>query len=312
MLRQDAIQPALELPKAEGRARGRGVLATARNYLDLTKPRIIVLLLVTTVPAMVVAQQGMPSLWLIVLTLLGGTLAAAGANAINCYVDRDIDAMMSRTKERPLPSGAIEPERALLFGLALGIASFAILALWVNLASALLAFSALAFYVLVYTLWLKRSTTQNIVIGGAAGAIPPLVGWAAVTGGLDWPALVLFGIIALWTPPHFWALALRYRDDYARAGVPMLPSVHGVRETQRQILVYSVALVASTLMLVPIAGMGVLYLSSALLLGAGFLFYAVRLWRHATIQTSRALFAYSLLYLALLFVTAGVDPLLPW
>lgn len=312
MLRQDVVQPALELPKADLRVHDRGVLATARDYLDLTKPRIIVLLLVTTVPAMVVAQQGVPSLWLIALTLLGGTLAAAGANAINCYVDRDIDALMSRTKDRPLPAGSIEPERALLFGLALGTASFAILALWVNLASALLAFTALAFYVVVYTLWLKRSTTQNIVIGGAAGAIPPLVGWAAVTGGLDWSAFVLFAIIVLWTPPHFWALALRYRDDYARAGVPMLPAVHGVKETQRQILVYSVALVVCTLTLVPIAGMGYLYLASALLLGAGFLAFAFRLWRQATIQTSRGLFAYSLLYLALLFVAAGVDPLLPW
>ena len=312
MLRQDIVQPALELPSAERRALDRGLLVTARAYLALTKPRIIVLLLITTVPAMIVAQEGIPSLWLVLLTLVGGTLAAAGANAINCYFDRDIDGMMSRTQDRPLPAGVIEPERALLFGTALGAVSFVMLALWVNLASAFLAFAALAFYVVVYTLWLKRSTTQNIVIGGAAGAMPPLVGWAAVTGGLGWPALMLFAIIALWTPPHFWALALRYRSDYARAGIPMLPAVRGVEETQRQILIYSVALVVCTLVLVPVAGMGYLYLAAALLLGCGFLAFAIRLWRQSTIRTSRALFVYSLVYLALLYVAIGADPLLHW
>jgi protoheme IX farnesyltransferase len=306
------IQPPLELPKAEGRLLDRGLLATARAYLSLTKPRIIVLLLITTVPAMIIAERGMPSLWLVLLTLVGGTLAAGGANAINCYVDRDIDGIMSRTRDRALPSGSVEPGRALLFGISLGVIAFFELALTVNLVSAALALAALAFYVFVYTLWLKRSTTQNIVIGGAAGAMPPLVGWAAVTGGLDWAALVLFGIVVLWTPPHFWALALLYRSDYERAGVPMLPVVRGTAETKRQILLYSIVLVAATLVLAPIAGMGFLYLGSALLLGGGFLGFALRLWRDATPKASRALFVYSLVYLGLLFGAMGLDQLLPW
>ncbi|MEX1255238.1 MAG: heme o synthase [Dehalococcoidia bacterium] len=291
-----------------GAAPERGLLTIANAYLALTKPRIIVLLLITTVPAMIVAEGGMPSLWLVLLTLVGGTLAAGGANAINCYVDRDIDSLMARTRERPLPAGLVEPERALMFGIALGGLSFALLALAVNLASALLALGALAFYVFVYTLWLKRSTAQNIVIGGAAGAMPPLVGWAAVTGGLGWPPLVLFGIIFLWTPPHFWALALRYRTDYARAGVPMLPVVAGEAETKRQSLWYSVALAACSLVLVPVAGMGPFYLSVALVLGAGFLWLAYRQWRAESFRASRALFTYSLAYLALLFVAMGLDP----
>ena len=311
MLRQDVAQPGLELPKVEARRLDRSPLAAARDYLALTKPRIIVLLLVTTVPSMIIAQRGMPSLGLVLLTLLGGALAAGGANAINCYLDRDIDSIMSRTRERPLPAGSVEPERALLFGISLGVVAFVLLAIAVNLVSALLALAALAFYVFVYTLWLKRSSPQNIVIGGAAGAMPPLVGWAAVTGGLDWAALLLFGIIVLWTPPHFWALALRYRSDYARAGVPMLPAVRGVDETKRQILLYTVALVACTLLLVPVAGMGGLYLASALFLGAGFLALALRLWRSGTPQASRALFAYSILYLGLLFASMGLDQLLP-
>ncbi len=211
MLRQDVVQPALELPKTAAQRSDRGLLAAAGAYLSLTKPRIISLLLVTTVPTMMIAQGGMPSLWLVLLTLLGGTLAAGGANAINCFLDRDIDGIMSRTRERVLPTGSVEPERALAFGISLGVLAFVVLALGANLLSAALAITALAFYVFVYTIWLKRSSTQNIVIGGAAGAMPPLVGWAAVTGGLGWPALVLFAIVFLWTPPHFWALALRYR-----------------------------------------------------------------------------------------------------
>ena len=284
----------------------------ALAYIALTKPRIIVLLLVTTVPAMIVANEGMPSLWLVLLTLVGGTLAAGGANAINCYLDRDIDGLMARTRDRPLPSGSIEPERALLFGVGLGAVAFLVLALGANLVSALLAVGALGFYVFVYTLWLKRTSTQNIVIGGAAGAVPPLVGWAAVTGGLDWAALVLFGIIFLWTPPHFWALALRYRTDYERAGVPMLPVVRGTDETKRQILIYSAVLVLFTFALVPLAGMGYLYLGSALVLGGVFFGLAFRLWRSDSLQETRALFLYSLAYLGLLFVAMGVDQLLPW
>ncbi|MGB2694028.1 MAG: heme o synthase [Dehalococcoidia bacterium] len=312
MLRQEAVadvaQPAIEL---HAPPIARGWLARVRVYLALTKPRIIVLLLVTTVPAMILAEGGMPSLLLIAITLLGGTLAAGGANAINCYFDRDIDGIMARTRDRPLPAGTVEPTRALVFGLALGVIAFAILTLGANIVAASLAIAALAFYVLVYTLWLKRSTTQNIVIGGAAGAMPPLVGWAAVTGGLDWAALVMFGIIFLWTPPHFWALALRYRGDYARAGVPMLPAVRGVDETKRQILLYSVVLVASTFLLIPTAGLGIVYFASALLLGGAFVGLAFRLWREPTPSASRALFLYSLIYLAALFVAMGADELLP-
>ena len=306
-VRQDVATRAIELPRAVLAAEPPGFLAVLRNYVALTKPRIIGLLLVTTVPAMILAEQGWPSLWLILLTLVGGTLSAGGANAINCYVDRDIDAIMERTKSRPIPAGLIEPERALLFGMCLGIAGFSVLAITVNMPAALLAAGALLFYVFVYSIWLKRDSSQNIVIGGAAGAIPPVIGWAAVTGSLDWPALVLFGIIFLWTPPHFWALAQRYKDDYASASVPMLPVVSSESETNRQILIYSVILVASSFVLVPVAGMGLLYAVTAAVLGAGFIYYAVRLWRKPSDKASMALFFYSLPYLALLFVMAGVD-----
>jgi protoheme IX farnesyltransferase len=311
VLTQDVVRQTARVTQPAADRAGRGWLATANAYLALTKPRIIVLLLITTVPAMIVAEGGFPSPWLVLVTLVGGALAAGGANAINCYVDRDIDGIMARTRDRPLPSGIVEPERALLFGVGLGALSFVVLALGANLASALLALAALGFYVFVYTLWLKRSSPQNIVIGGAAGAMPPLVGWAAVTGGLDWAALVLFGIIFLWTPPHFWALALRYRSDYARAGVPMLPVVRGEAETKRQSLLYSVALVACSLALVPVAGLGGCYLAAALTLGGAFIWLAVRQWRWASARASRALFSYSLAYLALLFVAMGLDPWLP-
>lgn len=307
MLRQDAVQQAVEVPQAVVAAPARGLRAIASDYLALTKPRIVGLLLITTIPAMIMAHEGWPSGWLILLTLAGGTLSAAGANAINCYIDRDIDGMMARTRNRPLPDGRIEPQLALIFGIALGVAGFAVLAATVNFASALLATGALVFYVFVYTIWLKRTTTQNIVIGGAAGAMPPLIGWAAVTGGLDWPAAVLFGIVFFWTPPHFWAIALRYQTDYERASVPMLPVVSGAAETGRQMLLYSVALVATSLLLWPVAGTGWLYPVVALALGAGFISFAYRVWREPGDRTSKALFLYSLPYLALLFVAAGVD-----
>ena len=306
-VRQDIATQVVDLPHAVLAAKQPGVLAALRNYVALTKPRIIGLLLVTTVPAMILAEQGWPSLWLILLTLLGGTLSAGGANTINCYLDRDIDGIMERTKKRPIPAGLIEPERALVFGMFLGIAGFSVLAITVNMPAALLATGALLFYVFVYTIWLKRDSSQNIVIGGAAGALPPVIGWAAVTGSLDWPALVLFGIIFLWTPPHFWALAQRYKDDYASASVPMLPVVSSESETNRQILIYSVVLVAATFVLVPVAGMGLLYAAAALVLGAGFIYYAVRLWRMPGDKASMALFFYSLPYLALLFMLAGAD-----
>jgi protoheme IX farnesyltransferase len=280
-----------------------------RAYATLTKPRIILLLLVTTVPAMVLADRGVPSLWLIAATLAGGTIAAGGANAINQYLDRDIDEIMSRTRGRPLPAHAIEPARALLFGLGLAVASFAFLTLTVNLLSAVLAASAIAFYVFVYTVWLKRRSPQNIVIGGAAGAVPVLVGWAAVTGTVGWPAVVLFAIVFMWTPPHFWALSLRYQGDYAAAGVPMLPVVAGWERTARDIALYTVVLVGTTLLLVPVGHMGPLYVVSALVLGGGFVLAAVRLLRDASTATAMRMFRFSIAYLSLLFLAVALDTL---
>lgn len=236
-------------------------------------------------------------------------MAAGSANAINCYLDRDIDRIMARTRGRPLPSGAVEPEQALAFGVALGIVAFAFLAIVVNLVSALLAVGAILFYVLVYTMWLKRSTAQNIVIGGAAGAAPPLVAWAAVHGELGLPAIVLFGVIFLWTPPHFWALALKYANDYRAAGVPMLPVVRGGEETRRQILLYTALTVALTLALYPVAGMGPIYLAAALALGAAFLLEAVRVWRDPSDRAAMGLFRFSITYLGLLFAAMVVDQL---
>ena len=287
-----------------------GPLASLRAYVALMKPRIIELLLVTTVPTMVLAERGVPSPWLIGAVILGGTLAAGGANAINMYIDRDIDDVMRRTRHRPLPRHAVAPRNALWFGIGLSVAAFAWLSLTVNLLSALLAMSAICFYVFVYTLWLKRSTPQNIVIGGAAGCVPVLVAWAAVTGEVGLPALVLFAIVFYWTPPHFWALALRYRGDYAAARVPMLPVVRGEAETARQIVLYTIALVAVSLLLLPAAGMGWVYLVAAVVLGALFLLGAFRL--RADAADGRAainLFRYSITYLTLLFAAVAVDAL---
>jgi protoheme IX farnesyltransferase len=283
--------------------------ASVRAYANLTKPRIIILLLVTTVPAMVLAQRGMPPLWLIGATLLGGMMTAGSANALNQYLERDIDEKMKRTRKRPLPSHSVKPERALVFAIALGIAGFVWLTVVVNLLSAILAVSAIAFYVLVYTLLLKRSTPQNIVIGGAAGAVPVLVGWAAVTGTIEAPAWVMFAIIFLWTPPHFWALAMRYRDDYAAAGVPMLPVVRGDDATTLQIFLYAVVLVVSTLVLSPVGGLGVLYAASAAALGGGFIYRAVRLRLAPSAASAVKLFRYSITYLGLLFAAIAVDRL---
>ena len=283
------------------------VLGTARAYLALTKPRIIELLLVTTVPAMVLAERGLPSLWLMVVTVLGGALTAGGANAINCYVDRDIDAIMQRTRNRPLVRHQITPARALTFAVGLEIAGFLLLAVFANLLAAALAVGATLFYVFVYTLWLKRTNVQNIVIGGAAGAVPPLVGWAAVTGRVDWPAVVLFAIVFFWTPAHFWALALKYRDDYARANVPMGPVVWGAERTHRRILVYTLVTVAVTFLLVPAGAAGLIYTLGAALLGGIFVLYALRLRRQATPASAMRLFAYSIAYLFLLFAAMVVD-----
>jgi protoheme IX farnesyltransferase len=280
-------------------------------YFQLTKPRIILLLLITTIPAMVLADGGFPSVLLVTSTLFGGALAAGGANAFNCYLDRDIDEIMRRTRRRPLPSHRVAPENALTFGYALGALSFFWLATTVNVLAAVLALSALAFYVFVYTLWLKRSTAQNIVIGGAAGAVPVLVGWAAVTGTVALPAILLFTIVFVWTPPHFWALSMRYANDYASAGVPMLPVVKGVRATAWNILLYSVVLVAVTIALWPVAGMGILYVIAAVALGAVFLRRAIQLWRDTKPAIAMRLFRYSIVYLALLFAAVAVDRLVP-
>lgn len=276
-------------------------------YINLTKPRIIELLLVTTVPAMVLAERGMPHPLLILGTLIGGTLTAGGANAINCYIDRDIDQVMKRTSHRSLARGRIAPDRALAFGIAIGVIGFLELAVLINILSAVLAVSAILFYVFVYTLWLKRNTVQNIVIGGAAGAVPPLVGWAAVTGRVDLPALVLFGIIFLWTPPHFWALALKYRGDYAAANVPMLPVARGEEETRRQIFVYSLLLVGFSLLLYVTGGAGVVYLVVALLMGAALIRMALQLLRTREAFPVMRLFTYSITYLAALFGAMIVD-----
>ena len=276
-------------------------------YVALTKPRIIELLLVTTLPTMVVADKGIPPVGLMVATLVGGALAAGGANAINMYIDRDIDAVMSRTAGRPLVTGEITPRAALTFAVALEIAAFAELWRFVNPLSAALAVSATLFYVFVYTLWLKRTSSQNIVIGGAAGAVPVLVGWAAVTNSLGWSPLVLFAIIFVWTPPHFWALAFKYRDDYSAAHVPMLPSVAGFAHTARQIVIYTVALWGVSLVFAPVAGMGLLYITAAVVLGGIFLFYALELRRTASPVQAMRLFAYSISYVTLLFAAMAVD-----
>jgi protoheme IX farnesyltransferase len=280
---------------------------SAKAYFLLTKPRIIELLLVTTVPTMFIAARGVPSPWLMAATLFGGSLSAASANVLNCYLDRDIDALMRRTARRPLPTHRVEPGDALRFGIVLGVAGFVWLWAAVNLLSAVLATSAILFYVFVYTLGLKRRSTQNIVIGGAAGAVPVLVGWSAVTGRVELPALVLFAIIFYWTPPHFWALSLRFKDDYAAAGVPMLPVVRGARETSTQILYYTVLLVAVTLLLYPAGRMGALYLAAAVALGGAFIWRALELRRDLDGRRAIRLFSFSNTYLALLFLAMALD-----
>jgi protoheme IX farnesyltransferase len=279
----------------------------AGAYVALTKPRIIELLLVTTLPTMIVARRGIPSLWLMVATLLGGAFAAGGANAINMFVDRDIDKLMQRTRKRPLVTGAVAPRNALIFAIALEAVAFAELWAWVNPLSAVLAVSATLFYVFIYTLWLKRRSSQNIVIGGAAGAVPVLVGWAAVTDHLAWTPVVMFAIIFLWTPPHFWALAFKYKEDYQAADVPMLPAVATFARTAREILIYSVLLIGVTLLLAPVASLGVIYLASASTLGLVFIGLAARLRWKATPQAAMQLFSYSITYLTLLFVLMAVD-----
>lgn len=275
----------------------------------MTKPRIIELLLITTVPTMIVAERGLPSVWLIVATVIGGTLAAGGANAVNMYVDRDIDKLMKRTEGRPLVTGEIEPRNALIFSIALLALAGGWLAGFVNPLSAILALSAAAFYIFVYTLWLKRTSRQNIVIGGAAGCVPVLVGWSAVTETVSWEPVVLFGVIFLWTPPHFWALAVKYRDDYAAASVPMMPAVTSLQSTARQILAYTIAVWALSVAFAPIASMGVIYLATAVVVGGVFTAYAVALLRDPTPVRAMKLFTFSITYLTVLFVAMAVDQL---
>ena len=281
-----------------------------RAYIALTKPRIISLLLITTVPAMILAEQGMPALWLMAATVVGGTLAAGGANAINCVIDRDIDALMHRTQDRPLPMGMLEPRSAMAFAMALEVAAFALLWSTSNLLAATLAVLATAFYVFIYTLWLKRTTPQNIVIGGAAGAFPPLVGWAAVTGTVSVEAVILFAIVFFWTPPHFWALAIKYKEDYGRADVPMLPVVATLESTTRQMLIYAIVLVPVSLTLLLTDSVSWIYGLTAVGLGGAFVFQTWRL--HASQAPSRAMsvFKTSIYYLALLFVAVAADQLL--
>jgi protoheme IX farnesyltransferase len=279
---------------------------TVADYVALTKPRVISLLLLTTVTTMFVANSS-PRFSTILLTIIGGYLAAGGAGAINHYLERDIDAHMERTSRRPLPSGRIEPRAALWFGIALGALSLAVFAVGVNAIAALLSLSGLLGYVFVYTLWLKPSTTQNIVIGGAAGAVPPLVGWAAAAGHLDPAAFLLFAIVFYWTPPHFWALALLIKDDYARTGIPMLPVVDGEAETRRQILLYGWLLLPITALPLAVGLFGAVYAVSALVLDALFLFMCVRLYHRADRRSALVLFHYSLAYLALLFLAMAFD-----
>jgi protoheme IX farnesyltransferase len=287
----------------------RRLLDTLGDYVALTKPRIIELLLVTTVPTMIVAERGLPSLWLVAATVLGGTLAAGGANAMNMVVDRDIDRVMVRTRNRPLASGRLTARAALTFAIGIELAAFGFLWATVNLLSAALAVAACLFYVFVYTLWLKRSSASNIVIGGAAGAVPVLVGWTAVTNSLDWPPVVLFAVVFYWTPPHFWALAIRYRDDYARAQVPMLPVVASLRTTAVRIVLYTLLLWALTLLFAPVAGMGDIYIAAALALGAVFTWLAVGLLRDSSPQAAMRVFTWSITYITLLFGAIALDQL---
>lgn len=277
------------------------------TYVALTKPRIIELLLITTVPAMVAAASGWPGTWLVLATLVGGTFSAGGANALNSYHDRDIDQIMKRTARRPLAREVVTPRQARRLGWSLGALGFGWLWLFTNLTAAALSTAALLFYVYVYTIGLKRNTDQNIVIGGAAGAAPALVGWAAVTGSLGLPAWILFAVVFAWTPPHFWALALKYRDDYAAAGVPMMPVVRGVEHTTRKMVTYAMITTLFSLTLVPAAGLGRIYLLSALILGAWFV--AQSIWVMFRPQRAMRLFGYSNLYLALLFAALTVDRL---
>lgn len=286
-----------------------GALNKLRIYVMLTKPRVIELLLVTTLPSMILAEGGLPSLGLMLSVLLGGALAAGGANTVNCYIERDRDQIMKRTHGRPLPMGEVSPKAALIFGLTLEVIAFIWLSLTANVLSAALALSAMLFYIFVYTIWLKPRSPQNIVIGGAAGAVPALVGWAAVTGSLAIAPWLLFVIIFLWTPPHFWALAVRYRDDYAKAGIPMLPVVKGLKVAGQQIFIYSILVAIASLSLQLTGTVGWIYTGSVLILSSLFVGLAFRLMRGMTPESAIKFFMFSNTYLAILFAMVAVDVL---
>jgi protoheme IX farnesyltransferase len=295
------------------RARWRDVVGA---YVGLTKPRVIELLLLTTVPVMFFAAKGVPPLGLVVATVVGGALSAGSASALNCVYDRDIDEQMRRTRRRALPRHIVSPRSATVFGVVLGVLATVVLLVWVNALSAVLALAAEAFYLVVYTMILKRRTTQNIVWGGLAGCFPTLIGWTAVTGSLAWEPVVLFLVVFFWTPPHTWALALRYREDYAGVDVPMLPVVAPAAEVGRQIVLYSVAMVATSMLLWPIASTGWLYPVAAAVLGVAFLVQAMLMWRRSigteelSVIRPMELFHSSNLYLSLLFVAVALDPLI--
>ena len=288
---------------------GRGTLATVNAFVMLTKPRIIELLLITTVPSMILAHGGMPRLSLVVLTIVGGALAAGGANTFNMYIDRDIDRLMERTQGRPLVTGAITPRSALLFGIALEVVAFVLFYLFVNWLSAVLALGACLFYVFVYSLWLKRTSKQNIVIGGAAGAAPALIGWAAVTGSLGLNPIILFAIVFFWTPPHFWALAIKYADQYEAASVPMLPVVTSIKATATRMVIYTVVIFGLSIWFHFAADMGFVYLSVALIGGLVFLWRTLGLLRKPTSVQAMKVFVYSNVYLGALFIAMAIDVL---
>lgn len=301
----------------EQATRSRGLARTVGAYIALTKPRVIELLLVTTLPTMILAEGGFPSAWLVIATLIGGAAAAGAANVLNCYLDRDIDQVMNRTKRRPLVTGELTPRAALIFGLVLTVASLAWLALLVNVPSALLTGGAIAIYVIGYTMILKRRTPQNIVWGGAAGCMPVLIGWSSVTGGVSWAAALLFGVIFFWTPPHYWPLSMKFAKDYAKAGVPMLPVVAKETKVAKEMIAYTVAMIACSLLLVPVAGMTWVYAVVASVLGLWFLASCVGLYRRAQDPSrgklrAMTVFHGSITYLTLLSVAVAVDVFLPF
>ncbi|MGA1149086.1 MAG: heme o synthase [Ilumatobacteraceae bacterium] len=297
------------LAKAFSHVGSRPARTTIGAYVALTKPRIIELLLITTIPAMVLAKGGWPDTWLVVWTVIGGSLAAGGANAINMYIDRDIDQLMARTRSRPLVTGKVSPRNALVFAIALEVLAFVVLAVSSNVLAGTLAVSATLFYVFVYSLWLKRTSRQNIVIGGAAGAAPVLVGWASVTDSLSWSAVVLFLVIFLWTPPHFWALAIRHADEYKAASVPMLPVVETTARTVRTMGWYAVAVTVTSLTLIPVNDMGVIYGVMAAVLGIVFIALTFGLGKAPTMSQAMRVFTFSITYLTLLFLAAMIDVL---